>query len=72
MQMTPFRIRHDLQIFTGNVPPQTRIIDTAGDLLPVKDEVEVEVGQSVCLGVEPTLALVTRYYFLSEGCCMKV
>jgi hypothetical protein len=29
-------------------------------------------GQSVCLGVEPTLELVTRYYFLSEGCCLKV
>jgi hypothetical protein len=25
-------------------------------------------GQSVCLGVEPTLELVTRYYFLSESC----
>jgi hypothetical protein len=25
------------------------------------------VSQSVCLGVEPTLGLVTRYYFLSEG-----
>jgi hypothetical protein len=30
------------------------------------------VSQSVCLDVEPTLGLVTRYYFLSEGCCMKV
>jgi hypothetical protein len=30
------------------------------------------VGQSVCLGVEPSLGLVTRYYFLSEGCCLKV
>jgi hypothetical protein len=28
------------------------------------------VSQSVCLGVEPTLGLVTRYYFLSEGCCL--
>jgi hypothetical protein len=39
--------------------------------------VEVEVtlqltnSQSVCQGVEPTLELVTRYYFLSEGCCLK-
>jgi hypothetical protein len=30
------------------------------------------VSQSVrvCLGVEPTLGLVTRYYFLSDGCCL--
>jgi hypothetical protein len=27
-------------------------------------------GQSVCRGVEPTLGLVTRYYSLSEGCCL--
>jgi hypothetical protein len=27
-------------------------------------------SQSVCPGVEPTLGLVTRYYFLSEGCCL--
>jgi hypothetical protein len=30
------------------------------------------VSQSVCLGVEPTLGSVTRYYFLPEGCCLKV
>jgi hypothetical protein len=30
------------------------------------------VSQSVCIGVEPTLWLVTRYYFLSEDCCLKV
>jgi hypothetical protein len=30
------------------------------------------VGQSVCQGIEPTLRLVTKYYFLSEGCCLKV
>jgi hypothetical protein len=29
-------------------------------------------GQSVCLGVEPTLGLVTRYYFLYEGFSLKV
>jgi hypothetical protein len=29
-------------------------------------------GQSVCQGIEPTLGLVTRYYFLSEGCCLKI
>jgi hypothetical protein len=30
------------------------------------------VSQSACLGVEPTLAFMTIYYFLSEGCCLKV
>jgi hypothetical protein len=28
------------------------------------------VSQSVCLGVKFTLGLVTRYYFLSESCCV--
>jgi hypothetical protein len=28
-------------------------------------------SQSVCLGFEPTLGLATRYYFLSECCCLK-
>jgi hypothetical protein len=38
--------------------------------------VEVEVtlrltaSQTVSLRVEPALGLVTRYYFLSEGCCL--
>jgi hypothetical protein len=27
-------------------------------------------SQSVCLGVKSTLELVTRYYFLSESCCV--
>jgi hypothetical protein len=41
-------------------------------------DLEVEVtlrltgSQPLCLGVEPTLGLVTRYYVLSEGCCLKV
>jgi hypothetical protein len=29
------------------------------------------IGQSLCLGVETTWGLVTRYYFLSECCCLK-
>jgi hypothetical protein len=29
-------------------------------------------SQWVSLGVEPTLELVTRYYFLSERYCLKV
>jgi hypothetical protein len=41
-------------------------------------QVEVEVAlrqtasQPVSLGVESALGLVTRYYFLSEGCCLEV
>jgi hypothetical protein len=27
------------------------------------------VSQSVCLGVESSLELMNRYYFLSESCC---
>jgi hypothetical protein len=44
----------------------------------VRPQVEVEVtlqltvSHSVCQGIEPTLGLVTRYYFLSEGCFLKV
>jgi hypothetical protein len=34
----------------------------------VKVTVRLTVSQSVCRGVEPTLGLVTRYYFVSEGC----
>jgi hypothetical protein len=43
-----------------------------------RPELKVEVtlrltfSQSLSLGVEPTLELVARYYFLSEGCCLKV
>jgi hypothetical protein len=29
-------------------------------------------SQSVCQDIEPTLGLVTRYYFLSEGSFLKV
>jgi hypothetical protein len=42
----------------------------------VEVTLQLTVGQSVsqlvCQGIEPTLRLVTRYYFLSEGCCLKV
>jgi hypothetical protein len=45
-------------------------------LVYIVTEVEVTlrptVSQLVCLCVEPTLGLVTRFYFLSEGCCLKV
>jgi hypothetical protein len=33
----------------------------------VKVILQLTVGQSLCQGIEPILALVTRYYFLSEG-----
>jgi hypothetical protein len=38
----------------------------------VEVTLRLKVSQSVCLGVEPTLRLVTRYYFLLEGYCLKV
>jgi hypothetical protein len=38
----------------------------------VKDTLRLTVSQSVCLGVEPALGLAARYYFLSEGFCLKV
>jgi hypothetical protein len=35
----------------------------------VKVALQLAVSQSLCQGIEPILGLVTRYYFLSEGCC---
>jgi hypothetical protein len=32
----------------------------------------LKISQSSCLGVEPTLGLANRYYFLSECFCLKV
>jgi hypothetical protein len=40
--------------------------------LTVSQSVSRSVSQSLRLGVEPTLGLVTRYYFLSEDICLKV
>jgi hypothetical protein len=37
----------------------------------VKVTLRLTVSRSVCLDVEPTLGLLTRCYFLSEGFCMK-
>jgi hypothetical protein len=36
-----------------------------------KVTLQLTVSQSLCQGIEPTLGLVTRYYFLSEGCFLK-
>jgi hypothetical protein len=36
----------------------------------VKVMLRLVVSQSACLGVKITLELVTRYYFLSESCCV--
>jgi hypothetical protein len=41
-------------------------------LIEIEVTLPLMAGQSVSLGVEPTLELVTRYYFLSEGCYLKV
>jgi hypothetical protein len=38
----------------------------------VKITSQLMVSQSLCQGFEPTLGLATRYYFLSEGCRLKV
>jgi hypothetical protein len=32
---------------------------------------QLTVSQSICQDIEPTLGFVTRYYFLSEDCCLK-
>jgi hypothetical protein len=36
----------------------------------VRITLQLTINQSVCLGVKPTLGLVTRYYYLSQGCCL--
>jgi hypothetical protein len=41
-------------------------------LVEVEAKLRLKVSQSVCQGAEPTLGLVTKYYFLSECCCLKV
>jgi hypothetical protein len=38
----------------------------------VEVTLQLMVSQSVRQGIEPTLGLVTRYYFLSEGSFLKV
>jgi hypothetical protein len=43
---------------------------TSGAVTKVKVTLQLTVSQSLCQGMEPTLRFVTRYYFLSEGCCL--
>jgi hypothetical protein len=48
-------------------------LDLGFKLLKITSKVKVMlrlVSQSVCLSVKFTLELVTRYYFLSESCCV--
>jgi hypothetical protein len=40
-------------------------------LRSVKVTLQLTVSQPLCQGIEPILGLVTRYYFLSEGCFLK-
>jgi hypothetical protein len=42
-----------------------------GHEVKVKVTLQLTVSQSLCQGIEPILGLVTRYYFLSEGCFLK-
>jgi hypothetical protein len=37
----------------------------------VKVTLQLTVSQSLCQDIEPILGLVTRYYFLYEGCFLK-
>jgi hypothetical protein len=48
------------------------VYNACGNWSGSKVTLRVTVNQSVCLDVELTLRLVTRYYFLPEGCCLKV
>jgi hypothetical protein len=49
--------------------PSFGIVDLS---VKVKVALRLTISQSLCLGVEHTLGLVTRYYFLSKGFCLKV
>jgi hypothetical protein len=40
-------------------------------LVKVKVTLQLTVSQSLCQGIETILGLLTRYYFLSEGCFLK-
>jgi hypothetical protein len=62
---------------TATLNSSTKTKELFTDRLPllvikvkVKIMLRLMVSQYVCLGVESTLELVTRYYFLSESCCV--
>jgi hypothetical protein len=43
-----------------------------GTTLEPEVTLRLMVSQPVCQGIEPTLGLVTKYYFMSESCCLVV
>jgi hypothetical protein len=66
-----FLLSLPLSSLSIRVGAQLRIMFIQG-VVEVEATLRLTVSQSVCLGVEPTLGLGTRYYFLSECCCLKV
>jgi hypothetical protein len=51
-------------------PARFILLDFILLVVKVKVTLRLTVGQSVCLDVEPALGLVTRYYLLTENCCL--
>jgi hypothetical protein len=47
------------------------LISSVFKYIKVKVTLQLTVSQPLCQGIEPTVGLVTRYYFLSEGCFLK-
>jgi hypothetical protein len=56
-------------MWTHSKPKQTAVQSRSRSYFTTDDQ---SVSQSLCLGVEPTLELVARYYFLSERWCLKI
>jgi hypothetical protein len=67
-------IESDKQFLYSNTVKITEVsmCSACSNTVKVKNKVMLRlmVSQSVCLGVKITLELVTRYYFLSESCCV--